>query len=98
MSVMENSPEVVSAVQRDALFNKLRDDPAFREAMKKDWKAAVKHVGINPDVVAKGTLSREEVNDFAAQRSGWTIHIVISTSASEAQRVQLSDAVNFAPR
>ena len=95
---MANVPEVVSPQHRDALFNKLRDDAAFREAMKKDWKAAVKQVGINHELVAKGTLSRQEVNDFAAQADGWTIIIAISNRASEAQRVEMNQAVNFAAR
>jgi hypothetical protein len=90
--------EVVSAQQRDALFNKLRDDPAFRDAMKKDWRAAVQQLHINPATVAKGTLSRSEVGDFLAQAAGWTIEIVISSRATGAERVEMKDGVNFAAR
>jgi len=95
---MADNPEVISARQRDDLFNKLRDDPAFRETMKRDWRAAVREIGINPEQLAKGALSRSEVADFLAQRAGWTIEIVISSRFSDAERVAVNEAVNFAAR
>jgi len=95
---MADNPEVISARQRDDLFNRLRDDPAFRETMKRDWRAAVRELGINPEQVAKGALSRREVADFLAQRAGWTIEIIIFSRFSGAESVEVGEAVNFAAR
>lgn len=95
---MADTDNVLSAEQRDALFRKLREDPGFREAVKRDWRAAVRQVDINPELVAKGTLSRNEVDDFLTQRAGWTIEIIIFTRAIEAERVEIGEAVNFGAR
>ncbi len=94
---MPDDRPVISVRQRDALFNKLKDDPEFREAMKKDWRAALEKLRIKPDAVAKGTLSRREIDDFIGQRAGWTIEIVIAAKPG-AERVQVSEAVNFEAR
>ena len=91
-------PEGLTTKQRDALFSKLRDDPAFREAMKKDWREAVTALKIKPELIAKGALSRREIDDFINQRAGWTIEIVISGKVPGAERVQINEAVNFVAR
>ena len=88
----------ISARLRDALFNKLKEDPKFRDAMKKDWREAVQQLKIKPDAIAKGVLSRTEIEDFLGQRAGWTIEIVISAKVPGADRVQLAEAVNFEAR
>ena len=95
---MADTREAISAKQRDDLFNKLRDDPAFRETMKKDWRAAVQQLKIDPAHIAKGALSRREVGDFLAQRAGWTIEIIIFSKFSGAERVEMKEAVNFEVR
>lgn len=89
---------VLTAVQRDRLFKRLKEDPALRETMKKDWRAAMKTVGIKPDAVVKGVMTRREIDDYLAQRAGWTIEIVISSRSTGAERVQLTEAVNFEAR
>ena len=90
--------EAISARQRDSLFSKLKDDPKFRETMKKDWRAAVQELKIRPDAVAKGALSRREIGDFINQRAGWTIEIVIFNRFTGSERVHLNEAVNFEAR
>lgn len=87
----------VNREQRDMLFNKLREDPQFREALKKDWKAALKQVKIDPELVAKGELSRREIENFANQKAGWEIVIVISARTG-LDRVSINEAVNFQAR
>jgi hypothetical protein len=84
--------------QRDLLFGKLRDDPAFREAMKKDWRSAVTTLKIKPDAIVKGALSRREIDDFINQRAGWTIEIVIAGRVPGQERVEINQAVNFQER
>lgn len=89
---------VLRATQRDRLFNRLKDDPKLREMMKQDWRAAMQAVGIKPETIVKGTMSRREIDDYLAQRAGWTIEIVISSRTTGAERVQVSEAVNFEAR
>ncbi len=89
---------VLRAAQRDKLFNRLKEDPKLRELMKQDWRAAMQAVGIKPDTIVKGTMSRREIDDYLAQRAGWTIEIVISARNSAAERVQVAEAVNFEAR
>lgn len=89
---------VLTAAQRDRLFKRLKEDPALRDTMKKDWRAAMKTVGIKPDEVVKGVMTRREIDDYLAQRAGWTIEIVIFSRSTGAERVQLSEAVNFEAR
>ena len=50
---------VLTKEQRDALFTKLREDPKFREMMKKDWKEALSSVKIKSvcPVVLEASLS-----------------------------------------
>ena len=91
-------PEGLTSRQRDALFSRLRDDPAFREAMKKDWREAVTALKIKPEAIAKGALSRREIDDFIGQRAGWTIEIIIFNKLPGAERVQINEAVNFEAR
>ena len=90
--------DVVSREQRDKLFDRLVEEPAFREAVKKDWQAAFKQAGIDPQAVAKGTLTRQEVANFAGQRAGWEIVIVIFARDLGQQRIETRDAVNFEAR
>ena len=90
--------EAVSAKQRDALFERLRDDPKFRDAMKKDWRAAIGELKIDPKAVAKGTLSRKEIGDFLNQRAGWTIEIVFFNRLTGNEQISLGEAVNFEAR
>lgn len=90
--------EAVSAKQRDALFEKLREDPKFREALKKDWRGALGELKIDPKAVAKGTLSRKEIGDFINQRAGWTIEIIISNRFTGSERISMAEAVNFEAR
>jgi hypothetical protein len=66
--------------------------------MKQDWRAAMQAVGIKPETIVKGTMSRREIDDYLAQRAGWTIEIVISSRTTGAERVQVSEAVNFEAR
>jgi hypothetical protein len=89
--------EVLKKEQRDALFAKLRDDAKLRAMLKKDWKAALKSVNIDPATVAKGTLSRREVESFANQRAGWEIIIVISARQG-LDKIRVNEAVNFEAR
>jgi hypothetical protein len=88
----------ISPKLRDALFTKLKDDPKFRDAMKKDWREAVQQMKIKPEAIAKGVLSRREIEDFLGQRAGWVIEIVISARVPGAERVQVAEAVNFEAR
>jgi hypothetical protein len=88
----------ISARQRDELFTKLKEDPKFRDAMKRDWREAVQELKIKPDAIAKGVLSRNEVEDFLGQRAGWTIEIVISARVPGEEQVRLAEAVNFQAR
>ncbi len=89
--------DVVSREVRDKLFTRLVEEPAFREAVKKDWQAAFKEAGIDPHTVARGTLSRQEVQNFAGQRAGWEIVIIIFVR-DLGQRVSINEAVNFEAR
>jgi hypothetical protein len=95
---MPEAEQVINKEQRETLFSKLREDPAFRETMKKDWRGALKQAKIDPEAVVHGTLSRQEVENFARQRAGWEIIIVISAMQRGAERVQLNEAVNFEAR
>ena len=90
--------EAISARQRDALFTKLRDDPKFRDAMKKDWRAAIQEMKINPKSVAKGALTRKEIGDFIGQRAGWTIEIIIVNRFTGMEKISVAEAVNFDAR
>ena len=91
--------EGISRQQRDELFARLRKEPRFRQMMKKDWRAVLKEAEIDPEAVAKGTLSREEIEQFAQQRAAWTIVIVISARLPFAgEQIKFSEAVNFEKR
>lgn len=95
---MPEEMSVLSHHQKDTLFTKLREDPKFRELMKKDWRAALTEVNIKPESVVKGTLSRQEIENFAQQRAGWEIIIIIFDPRSALERVSLGEAVNMAAR
>ena len=94
---MPEEKHVLRHEQKDKLFARLRDEPAFREMIKKDWRAALKEVQIDPEAVAKGTLTREESESFAAQRASWTITIVIF-ARNGLEQVSPGEAVNFQAR
>ena len=87
----------VNKEQREVLFDKLREDRKFREAIKKDWKAALKELRIEPEMVAKGELSRREIESFGQQKAGWEIVIVIS-ARNGLDRISLNESVNFQAR
>lgn len=89
--------EVLSKDERDKLFGMLREKPEFRELMKKDYRAALKEALIDPEVVVKGTLSREEIENFAQQRAAWTITIVIFARQGLDQ-IRINEMVNFETR
>jgi hypothetical protein len=95
---MPKEKSVLTAKQRDALFTGLKDDPKFRELLKKDWRAALKEAKLNPDAVVKGTLSRTEIENFASQRAGWTIEIVIFNRDSGLENIAVKEALNFEAR
>lgn len=95
---MAKEKAVLSAKQRDTLFTSLKDDPKFREMMKKDWRTALKQSNIDPDSVARGTLTRSEIENFASQRAGWTIEIVISKRNFDMETIEMKEAVNFEAR
>lgn len=95
---MPEEKSVLSNASKDKLFTKLREDPKFRDLMKKDWRAALKETDINPETVVKGTLSRQEIENFAQQRAGWEIIIVIFVRDAGLERVSLSEAVNLEAR
>ena len=95
---MPEEKTVLTHEQKDKLFARLRDDPKFRELMKKDWRAAFKESAIDPDAVVNGTLSRQEIDNFALQRAGWEIIVVIFVRDLGLPRVSLSEAVNFEAR
>lgn len=92
----ERKREVISARTRDRLFKKLYEDPKFRDSMKKDWRKAVKAVGVDPRRVVKGTLTREEIQSVA-QAAAWTITIVI-TARQGLEQIKMTEAVNFEAR
>lgn len=83
--------------QRDVLFKTLREDPNFRELLKKDWRAALKKIDIDPQMVAKTKLSREETIPLTMGRSRASIIIVISALENREQ-ISMSDTVNFEAR
>ncbi len=89
--------EVLKKEQRDALFTKLREDPKLRSMIKQDWKAALKSLKIDPATVAKGTISRKEVENFANQRAGWEIIIVVFERGG-LEKIRINEAVNFEAR
>ncbi len=89
---------VLTKEQRDALFTKLREDPKFRETMKRDWKEALSSMKMKPEVVAGGMLSRNEVESFAGQRASWTIEIVIAGKVPRKDVVELKETVSFDTR
>lgn len=89
---------VLTNRQKDQLFTMLKDDPKFREMMKQDWKKALETVKIKPESVAKGVLTRNEIESFLGQRAGWTIEIVISAHRPDIESIQLKEAVNFEAR
>ncbi len=95
---MPEEKTVLTHAHKDKLFSKLREDSKFRELMKKDWRAALKETDIDPETVVKGTLSRQEIDNFARQRAGWEIIIVIFARDTGLERVSLSEAVNFEAR
>ena len=89
---------VLAAADRDALFNKLREDEKFRELVKKDWRRALTSMNIKPEAVAKGMLSRSDVESFAGQRASWTIEIVIFARNLQQEAVEMKEAVAFEAR
>jgi hypothetical protein len=89
--------EVIKKEERDRLFSMLREKPEFREMIKKDWRAALKEVGIDAEKVVKGELSRQEIESFAKQRAGWEIIIVIF-ARSGLEKIRINEAVNFEAR
>jgi hypothetical protein len=95
---MPKERTVLTAKQRDALFTSLKDDPKFRELIKKDWRAALKKSNVNPDAVVRGTLSRTEIENFASQRAGWTIEIVIFNKDFGLENIAVKEALNFEAR
>ncbi|HSE37810.1 MAG TPA: hypothetical protein VLG74_10940 [Blastocatellia bacterium] len=95
---MPKERSVLTAKQRDALFTSLKDDPKFRELIKKDWRAALKKTNVNPDAVVRGTLSRTEIENFASQRAGWTIEIVIFNKDLGLENIAVKEALNFEAR
>lgn len=95
---MAKDRSVLSVKQRDALFTTLKDDPKFRELIKKDWRAGLKKAGIDPEAVVKGTLSRSEIENFASQRAGWTIEIVIFARELGMENISFKEAMNFEAR
>lgn len=93
---MAKKRDVISARTRDKLFKRLHEDPKFRDAMKKDWRRAVKEAGVNPARVVKGTLTREEIQSVA-QAAAWTITIVIAARQG-LEQIKMTEAVNFEAR
>ncbi len=89
---------VLKKEHRDALFQKLREDPKFREVLKKDWRAALKQMKIDPDMVAKGKLSRQDTLSFAGARMVSDIIIIIEEVLENRERISLSETVNFEAR
>ena len=94
---MAEEKQVLRNEQKDKLFAKLRAEPAFREMIKKDWRAALREVQIDPETVANGTLTREEYDNFAAQRAAGYIIIIIGLR-NGLEQVSLGEAVNFQAR
>jgi hypothetical protein len=95
---MPKERSVLTAKQRDALFTSLKDDPKFRELIKKDWRAALKKTNVDPNAVVRGTLSRTEIENFASQRAGWTIEIVIFNKDFGLENIAVKEALNFEAR
>jgi hypothetical protein len=89
---------VLTNRQKDQLFTMLKEDPKFRELMKQDWRKALESVRIKPDAVAKGVLSRNEIETFLGQRAGWVIEIVIAGRVPGMETIELKEAVNFEAR
>ena len=89
---------VLTNRQKDQLFTMLKEDPKFRDLMKEDWRKALETVKIKPDAVAKGVLTRNEIESFLGQRAGWTIEIVISARRLDMESIELKEAVNFEAR
>jgi len=89
---------VLRPKQRDQLFTKLRTDAKFRELVKQDWRKALESTGMKPEAVAKGMLSRSEIESFAGQRASWTIEIVIAGRTAGLETIELKDAVTFEAR
>ena len=94
---MEEPREVLSVQQRDTLFTRLREDREFREVLKRDWRAALKETGVDPEAVVDGQLTREEMQSIGNMRAAWTIIIVIFAKEMR-ERLQINEAVNFAAR
>ena len=89
---------VLTNRQKDQLFAMIKEDPKFRTMMKEDWRKALESVKIKPDAVAKGVLSRNEIESFLGQRAGWTIEIVIAAHRPDMEAIQVKEAVNFEAR
>jgi|WetSurMetagenome_2_1015567.scaffolds.fasta_scaffold730490_1 hypothetical protein len=92
--------DTLSPRQRDALFAKLKDDPKFRDQMKKDWRSAMSAMKIKPEAIVKGVLSRQEIEQFPGQSAAWTIEIVISgkVGPDAVESIATKEAINFAAR
>ncbi len=88
-------PDGLTPDQRNTLFDRLRYDAAFRGLMKENWRTALRQVGIEPKFVAGGIIKREELEEFAHQAQGWSIHIVIFRQAETAERVEVGEALVF---
>ncbi len=88
---------VLKKEHRDALFTKIREEPKFRDLLKKDWRAALKEMKIDPETVVKGKLTREEISTLA-QQSGWEIIIIIFEASLGLERIRTSEAMNFEAR
>lgn len=90
--------EVLTKAQRDALFLKVRTDPKFRELVKKNWKAAMRAIGIYPLVVADKTITLKDEGLAGQKGDGayWTI--VILDKGKPRANLILGDSLGFEKR
>ena len=86
----------ITTGQRERLYERIRDDPSFREALKEIWKQALGSVDIDPRELEGKELSRSELVPVTsgAAKAGITI-IIIITAARGLDEIRLEDSVVF---
>jgi hypothetical protein len=82
--------------QRERLYERIREDPSFREALKENWRKALGSVEIDPRELEGKELTRSELVPVTsgAARAGITIVIII-TAARGLDEIRLEDSVVF---